>query len=234
MAKRHQKFITYGLDPAMEYSAGELTFENYSSRFVLSRAGKPLGAVELSVPGWQNILNSLAVFAVGFEYGLDLATISGALRAFVGARRRFSTVGEQDGVLVIDDYAHHPTEIRATLKAARDGWPERRVICIFQPHRFTRTMILKDKFAGAFDHADRTIITDIYAASESPIPGITGKTIADLLDPAKTSFIPKKEQIAEQLVKELKAGDLVLTLGAGDIYTVGKELLARLKMKGEG
>jgi UDP-N-acetylmuramate--alanine ligase len=233
MAKRRQKFITYGLDPAMDYSAGELTFENYSSRFVLSRAGQRVGAVELSVPGWQNILNSLAVFAVGFEFGLDFSAISGALRAFVGARRRFSTVGEQDGVLVIDDYAHHPTEIRATLKAARDGWPRRRIICVFQPHRFTRTMILKDKFAGAFDHADRTIITDIYAASESPIPGITGKTIADLLDPARTLFIPKKEQIAEQLVKELKEGDLVLTLGAGDIYTVGKELLARLKIKNE-
>jgi UDP-N-acetylmuramate--alanine ligase len=233
IAKRRQPFITYGLDQSMEYSAQEMTFANYSSRFILSRGGQAVGAVELSVPGWQNILNSLAVFAVGFEFGLDFSAISGALRTFVGARRRFSTVGEQDGVLIIDDYAHHPTEIRATLKAARSGWPQSRVICIFQPHRFTRTMILKDKFAGAFDNADRVIITDIYAASESPIPGITGKTIADLLDQSKTSFIPKKEQIAEQLVKELKAGDIVLTLGAGDIYTVGKEILARLKIKNE-
>ncbi len=233
IAKRSERFVTYGLDPAMDYSAGEMTFENYSSRYLLSHSGKTLGPVELSVPGWQNILNSLAVFAVGFEFGLDFSAIAGALRTFVGARRRFSTVGEQDGVLVIDDYAHHPTEIRATLRAARSGWPERRVICIFQPHRYTRTMILKDKFAEAFGDADRVIITDIYAASERPIPGISGKTIADLLDPDKTSFVPKKEQIAEQLVKELRPGDLVLTLGAGDIYTVGKELLARLKLKNE-
>lgn len=232
IGRRQQKFITYGLDPSMEYSAREMSFVNYSSRFVLVRGGQAVGAVELSVPGWQNILNSLAVFAVGFEFGLDFSAIAGALRTFVGARRRFSTVGEQDGVLIIDDYAHHPTEIRATLKAARSGWPQSRVICIFQPHRFTRTMILKDKFAGAFDNADRVIITDIYAASENPIPGVTGRTIADLLDPDKTLFIPKKEQIAEQLVKELKAGDIVLTLGAGDIYTVGKEILARLKMRG--
>ncbi|MDD5594526.1 MAG: UDP-N-acetylmuramate--L-alanine ligase [Candidatus Margulisbacteria bacterium] len=232
MERRKQKFITYGLDPAMEYSAKDMSFENYSSRFTLSRGKKEIGVVELSVPGWQNILNSLAVFAVSFEFGLDFNSVASALRTFVGARRRFSTVGEQDGVLIIDDYAHHPTEIRATLKAARSGWPLRRIICIFQPHRFTRTMILKDKFADAFDNADKIIITDIYAASENPIPGITGKTIADLLDPAKTAYVPKKEQIAEQLVNELKAGDMILILGAGDIYTVGKEILARLKMKG--
>jgi UDP-N-acetylmuramate--alanine ligase len=215
----------------MEYSAKELTFANFTSRYVLMRRDKELGAVELSVPGWQNILNSLAVFAVGFEFGLDFVTIAGALRTFVGARRRFSTVGEQDGILLIDDYAHHPTEISATLKAARSGWPERRIICVFQPHRYTRTMILKEKFAGAFDYADRIIITDIYAASETPIPGVSGQTIAGLLDKEKTRYIPKKEQIAERLIKELKPGDIVLTLGAGDIYTVGKELLSRLKMK---
>jgi UDP-N-acetylmuramate--alanine ligase len=232
MEKKSQRFITYGLDPAMEYSAGEMTYANYSSRFVLSRREQALGVVELSVPGWQNILNSLAVFALGFEFGLDFSAIAGALRTFVGARRRFSTVGEQNGVLIVDDYAHHPTEISATLKAARSGWPESRIICVFQPHRYTRTAILKEKFAGAFGSADKIIITDIYAASEPPIPGISGKTIADLLDPEKTKYIPKKEQIAELLIKELRPGDIVLTLGAGDIYTVGKELLSRLKMKG--
>ena len=232
MAKRKQRSVTYGLDPAMEWNAADLSFENYSSRYVLRRGRDELGAVALSVPGWQNILNSLAVFAVGCELGLDFNAIAGALRSFVGVRRRFSTVGEQDGILIIDDYAHHPTEIKATLAAARSGWPKSRVICVFQPHRFTRTMILKDQFAGAFDNADKVIITDIYAASENPIPGVTGKPIADLLAPEKTLFVPKKEQIAEQLVKDLKAGDIVLTLGAGDIYTVGKEILARLKMKG--
>lgn len=233
MKKGKQKFITYGLDPAMEYSAGNLKFTEFSSRFALLRNGKELGPVELSVPGWQNVLNSLAVFAVAQHLGLDFGSIAGALRTFVGARRRFSKVGEQNEILIIDDYAHHPTEIRATLAAARSGWPGRRIICIFQPHRYTRTLLLKDKFAGCFADADRVVITDIYAASENPIPGISGKTLADLLDPKKTTFIPRKEQIPEQLIKEIKEGDIVLTLGAGDIYTVGKEILARLRMKDE-
>jgi len=133
--------------------------------------------------------------------------------------------------MIIDDYAHHPTEIKATLAAARSGWPGRRIICVFQPHRYSRTFLLKDLFAEAFGDADLTIINDIYAASEKPIPNVTGKTIADLLDPAKTLYIPRKELIAEQLAQEVKSGDIVMILGAGDIYTVGKELLSRLKMK---
>jgi UDP-N-acetylmuramate--alanine ligase len=216
----------------MSISAKDLCYENYNSRYVLLKDKKEIGSVDLSVPGWQNIVNSLAVFAVGFEFGLDFNAIAGALRSFVGARRRFSTVGELDGILIIDDYAHHPTEIRATLTAARTGWPQGRIICVFQPHRFTRTMILKDQFAGAFDNADKIIITDIYAASEPPIPGVTGKTIADLLDPDKTSYVPKKEKIADLLVNDLKPGDIIMTLGAGDVFTVGREILARLKMKG--
>ncbi len=231
MKKSKKKFITYGLDPSMGYSARDLRYSKFSSRYVLLRDGSKAGEVNLSVPGWQNVLNSLAVFAVCEQFGLDFNTIAGALQSFVGARRRFSTVGEQDGVLIVDDYAHHPTEVRATLQAARSGWPGRRIICIFQPHRYTRTLLLKDKFAGAFDEADRVIITDIYAASEVPIPGVSGETIAGLLDPKKTVFMPKKEQIAEQLIGELKPGDIVMTLGAGDIFTVGKEILARIKMR---
>jgi len=231
MKKIDRRFITYGLDQAMDYSARELKYSHFSSSYELMVAGESIGVVNLSVPGWQNILNSLAVFALGFEYGLEFGAVAGALQTFSGARRRFSTVGEQDGVLIIDDYAHHPTEVKATLSAARTGWPGRRIICIFQPHRYTRTMLLKDKFAGAFDHADKLIITDIYAASEKPIPGISGKTLADLNDPKKTSYVPKKENIAQQLAGEIKPGDIILTLGAGDIHTVGKEILSRLKMK---
>ena len=231
MEKVKRRFVTYGFDPALDYSAKAMTFENFNSRYLLMQKKKEIGEVELSVPGWQNVLNSLAVFAVGFELGLEFSQIANALRTFSGARRRFSVVGEQDGVLIIDDYAHHPTEIRATLEAARAGWKGRRIIAVFQPHRYTRTLLLKDKFADAFDDADLAIITDIYAASENPIPGVSGKTIADLLDQDKTIYIPKKEQIAEQLAKDVRAGDIILTLGAGDIYTVGKEILARLKMK---
>jgi UDP-N-acetylmuramate--alanine ligase len=231
MERVKRDYLTYGLDPAMDYSASEIRYENFCSTYTLLRGGEPAGEVNLSVPGWQNVLNSLAVFAVAEHYGLELGTVANALKSFVGARRRFSTVGEQDGILVIDDYAHHPTEIKATLSAARSGWPGRRIICIFQPHRYTRTFLLRDKFAGAFGAADKTIITDVYAASEAPMPGVSGKTIVELLDPEKTEYIPKKELIAEHLVKELQPGDIIMTLGAGDIHTVGKEILARLRMK---
>jgi len=225
------KVVTYGFDSTLDFSACEFNFSEYTSSYTLLYQGKKEGKVELAIPGRQNILNSLAVFALGFEWGLEFSAIAAGLRSFVGARRRFSLVGDYRGVLIVDDYAHHPTEIIETLKAARLGWPGRRIICIFQPHRYSRTMLLKDSFARAFDEADRIIITDIYAASEPPLPGISGKTIADLLDQKKTTYFPRKEHIAEKLAPELKEGDFVLTLGAGDIYTVGKELLARLRMQ---
>jgi len=231
MAKVKARFITYGLSGDVEFTVDDMYFNQFSSHFTLVRAGEKLGKVELSVPGWQNVLNSLPVFALGFEYGLDFDSIKAALRSFVGARRRFQTVGEFKDILVVDDYAHHPTEIRATLSAARSGWPGRRIICIFQPHRYSRTALLKDKFGRAFGDADKIFITGIYAASEKPIPGISGKTVADAIQDKDVVYIPRKEKIVERLMQEVQDGDLILTLGAGDIYTVGKEILTRLKMK---
>ncbi|NQT29254.1 MAG: UDP-N-acetylmuramate--L-alanine ligase [Candidatus Saganbacteria bacterium] len=231
MKRVKARFVTYGLSGDVLYSAKDLQFKNFSSRFKLFRAGILLGEVELSVPGWQNVLNSLPVFAIGFEYGLDFNSISAALRTFVGARRRFQTVGQEKDILIIDDYAHHPTEVRATLSAARSGWPGRRIIAVFQPHRFSRTLLLKDRFAKAFFDADKIIITDVYAASEKPIPGISGKSISDKISDKDVVYIARKEKIVEHLMQEIKSGDIVLTLGAGDIYTVGREILARLRMQ---
>ncbi|MFH1361325.1 MAG: UDP-N-acetylmuramate--L-alanine ligase [bacterium] len=231
LKKIERRVITYGLKGEVDFSADKMEFEKFGSSFTLLHTGKPLGRVELSVPGWQNVLNGLPVFAIGLEYGLDFGTISAALQAFVGARRRFQTVGDYNGILIVDDYAHHPTEIRATLSAARLGWPDQRIICVFQPHRYTRTAMLKDDFGRAFSDADKVVITDIYAASEKPIPGISGKTIADKITDKEVEYLPRKEKIVEYLVSEARAGDIVLTLGAGDIYTVGKELLTRLKMQ---
>lgn len=230
MKKLKARFITYGLNGNAEYTARDLRFKEFGSRFTLLRSGQELGEVELVVPGWQNVLNSLPVFALGFEFGLDFNSIAGALRTFVGARRRFQTVGELNDILIVDDYAHHPTEIKATLSAARSGWPDKRLICIFQPHRYSRTMLLKDEFTKAFGDADKIVITDIYAASEKPIPGISGQTIADGIKDRDVLYVPKKEGIVEHLMQDIKPGDLIMTLGAGDIYTVGKEILARLKL----
>jgi UDP-N-acetylmuramate--alanine ligase len=230
MNKIKARYITYGLSGDVQYTARDLKFKHFGSRFRLIRAGKELGEVELAVPGWQNVLNSLPVFATGFEFGLDFEAIANALRTFVGARRRFQTVGEYNDILIVDDYAHHPTEIRATLAAARSGWPEKRIICVFQPHRYTRTMLLKDQFATAFGDADKIIITDIYAASEKAIPGISGRTISDGIKGKEVEYINRKQDIVDYLLKEVKPGDLIMTLGAGDIYTVGKETLVRLKI----
>ena len=231
MKKVKNRFVTYGLNDSGQYTARDLSYSKFGSRYILVKDSVEIGAVELSVPGWQNILNSLPVFALGFEFGLDFGTIAAALRTFIGARRRFQTVGEVENSLIVDDYAHHPTEVLATLSAAKLGWPKRRIICIFQPHRYSRTALLKDRFAAAFSDADKVIITDIYAASEQPIPGITGKTIADGIKDKDVHYIPRKEQIAEFLIKDIRSDDLILTLGAGDIYTVGREILSRLKMR---
>lgn len=225
------RFVTYGLEGDVEYTARDIEYNNFYSKFSLIRSGEDVGQVALSVPGWQNVLNSLAVFAIGFEFGLDFGSVTTALRTFSGARRRFQTIGEFNNILIIDDYAHHPTEIQATLSAAKLGWPGRRVICIFQPHRYSRTALLKDKFIRSFDDADITIITDIYAASEKPIPGISGKTIADGIKDKVVVYIPKKEKIADYLMEKVKEGDIIMTLGAGDINTAAKEILARLKMQ---
>ena len=233
MKKLEARIVTYGLNDEMEFSAKDLTFSNFCSNFLLLHKGQELGRVALSVPGWQNVLNSLPVFAIGLEFGLGVNFIATALQGFIGARRRFQTVGEYQNVLIIDDYAHHPTEIRATLSAAKLGWPGRRLICIFQPHRYSRTTLLKNEFALAFGDADKVILTDIYAASENPIPGISGKSIADLIPDKEVLYVPRKEKIPDDLMAEIKDGDIILTLGAGDIYTVGKEILARLKIKHE-
>jgi UDP-N-acetylmuramate--alanine ligase len=231
MKKIDTRFITYGLEGEVEYTARNIEYDKFCSRFNLIRKGEDLGQVEMSVPGWQNVLNSLAVFAIGFEFDLDFGAISTALRTFSGARRRFQTVGEHNNILIIDDYAHHPTEIQATLSAARSGWPGRRVICIFQPHRYSRTALLKDKFVKSFGDADLSIITDIYAASEKPIHGISGKIIAEGIKESDAVYIPKKQKITEYLMEKIKEGDIIMTLGAGDINTVAREIFARLKMK---
>ncbi|MDI6731036.1 MAG: UDP-N-acetylmuramate--L-alanine ligase [Candidatus Margulisbacteria bacterium] len=228
-----RRFITYGLNGESEYRTENMRFNSFSSSYHLIRSGNELGVVELSVPGWQNVVDSLAVFAVCIELGINFNVIASALHTFTGARRRFQTVGEYKNILVVDDYAHHPTEIMATLSAARSGWPNRRIICIFQPHRYSRTLLLKERFANAFSDADKIIITDIYAASEKSITGVSGKIIAEGIKDKDVTYIPKKEKIPAYLIDIVSEGDIILTLGAGDIYTTGKEILSRLKLKDE-
>jgi UDP-N-acetylmuramate--alanine ligase len=189
---------------------------------------RKVASVALCVPGRHNVLNALASFAALSELGMDAEQIVPALSAFSGAVRRFQLKGERDGVTVVDDYAHHPTELLATLRAAREGkWS--RVIAVFQPHLYSRTEFLHAEFAKALLEADVAVVTDVYGAREDPMPGVSGKLIVDsMLGLAKNkavAYLPRLGSIVDYLRRAAAPGDLVLTLGAGDVHRVGERFL---------
>jgi len=219
---------TFGSDG--DVSAEAIEPYGTGTRFVL-RALSERAEVRLRVPGMHNVSNALAAAAACSAVGIGLADIAAGLGHFSGVERRFQVRGEASGVTVIDDYAHHPTEIRATLSAARSGaWP--RVVALFQPHRYTRTAALADAFGESFEGADRIVITDVYGAGEEPVPGVTGKLIADAICerfPGRpVAYIPHRAELLSYLAKSCRSGDALLTLGAGDVNSIGEELLARL------
>ena len=182
------------------------------------------------MPGIQNVVNCLGAMVVIKEAGVPFSIAVSTLCSFSNAKRRFQIVGEIDNITIIDDYAHHPTEIKATILAAKNGWKNRRIISVFQPHRYTRNLC--KEFGEAFLDSDVVILTDIYSAGEVAIKGVSGRLIADEVKRHKEAFyIPRKEKITEKLLKELKSGDMVLIMGAGDINNIAKELLSRLKMR---
>lgn len=227
--------ITYGFGEQAVFRARDITFGESSVKFEVLKKGRILGDVKLNIPGNHNVLNSLAAIAVGIGEGLDFMSINTALRCFTGVRRRFQLIGRVSGILIYDDYGHHPTEIAATLKAAKQGWSTvKRIICVFQPHRFSRTMHLREAFGSCFKDADQVVLTDIYSAGEAPISGISGETILDEVLKHKTDgvvYVPKKQDISNYLVDNAAPGDLIITMGAGDINTVGKEVYSRLREK---
>jgi UDP-N-acetylmuramate--alanine ligase len=192
-------------------------------------------AVELRVPGRHNVSNSLAAGAACLQAGVPLDEVGQGLASYRGVERRFQTKGAAGGVTVIDDYAHHPTEVRATLAAARPG-PWRRVVAVFQPHRYSRTAAFSRDFGASFGDADRIVVTDVYGAGEQPVPGITGKLVADSICtriPGRpVAYLPHRRELVEFLVALARPGDAVFTLGAGDVGSVGEELLERLADRG--
>ena len=195
------------------------------------RIGSDTASVALRIPGGHNVSNALAAASACSRAGLDVATIATGLGSFSGVERRFQVRGRAAGVTVIDDYAHHPSEIKATLKAAREGsWG--RVVALFQPHRYTRTAALVHEFGASFASADRVVITDVYGAGEEPVPGVTGKVVADAvcerLPGRPVAYIPHRAELLSYLSKSCRSGDALLTLGAGDVNSIGEELLARL------
>jgi UDP-N-acetylmuramate--alanine ligase len=226
-----KRYVTYGMSTQADYHARDAVLMPLGSKFRVIDHRGDLGWFELAVPGMHNVSNSLAAIAVARELDIDREVIRKALRGFSGVQRRFQIKGEAKGILVVDDYGHHPTEIRATLAAARtaDG---RRVVCVFQPHRFTRTKHLLEEFFSAFNQADRVIIMDIYAAGEQPIPGISGQAVHEGVKRyghKEAAYIAGREEVVEHLLTTLRPGDLLLTLGAGDVWKIGERVLEKLR-----
>lgn len=227
--------ITYGLSPEADYHAAGLELGDRRSSFDLYRGHELLGRIELSIPGKHNICNALAAVITCLEAGVPTADIVRAIKLFRGAKRRFQVLGEAGGILVIDDYAHHPTEIEATIAAARSTG--KRIIAVFQPQRYTRTYFLLDEFSRAFHGADEVWITDIYSpAGEKRIEGVTSAKLVELIrknSNPNVRLVPTKEEVQQELLACVKPGDLVLTMGAGDIWKAAEGLSAELKRKFE-
>ena len=224
--------LTYGLTAQADLYAEHLETEDGRVKFIVSRRGEILGEVNLSLPGKHNVYNALAAISVGLELEIPFRTIRTALHSFQGVQRRMQLKGEAKGITVMDDYGHHPTEIRATLSAIKDGWPDKRLVVLFQPHRYSRTLALISEFKTCFHQADYLIMTEIYAASEQPDSRISGEILLDEVKKygqRNTGFVSSVADLAEALLPELKEGDLVLTLGAGNIVRAGDELVKLLK-----
>jgi UDP-N-acetylmuramate--alanine ligase len=223
-----RRVVTYGLSPQAQVSAREVEVLPRESRFTVVADQTALGQVHLPVPGAHNVLNALAAVAVGLDLGVSFDQIAAGLGAFSGVDRRFQIRGEVKGLTVVDDYGHHPTEIRATLETLRRYADTRRTVVLFQPHRFTRTQALWDEFCRAFHLADVLLVTDIYPASESPIPGVTAEALVEALvekGHRHASYAGPLASATQHLVAEARPDDVVLTLGAGSVWTAGEELL---------
>ncbi len=232
MGKLDRRIRTYGLARQAEVRAENVRFEGFGSSFEVMVEGVSLGEMHLQVPGLHNVRNALAAVTVGLELDIPFARIRAGLERFTGVRRRFERLGEVQGILVIDDYAHHPTEIRVTLEAATTAMPDRRLVAVFQPHLYSRTRDFQEAFARAFVDADVLVVTEIYGAREAPIPGVNGALIANLarrFGHRDVHYVPELTQLPRYLQEHvLRPGDAVLFLGAGDIWRAARALLETL------
>jgi UDP-N-acetylmuramate--alanine ligase len=227
VTKRH---TLYGTRPEAHVRATDVELVPHGSRFTVHSFGRELGRIELQIPGRHNVLNALAAVAVGLEIEVGFGHIVEAFAGFHGVSRRFETRGEAGGVRVVDDYGHHPTEVMATLAAARTLGG--RVLVVFQPHRFTRTALLQEEFGASFREAARVWVLDVYAAGETPIAGIGGQTLVDRareLGQSHVSYASAPAQAVAEVVAEAKPGDVVLTMGAGDVWRLSDDILSLLR-----
>jgi UDP-N-acetylmuramate--alanine ligase len=234
LPRLEKRVVTYGSSHMADYRLEGVRLEGFSTRFQAFRRDEPLGEFRVRMVGAHNALNALAVIAVAEEMEIPLDTVRGALAEFGGVQRRFTVRGEVNGVTVVDDYGHHPTEVLATLAGARRAFG-RRLVVAFQPHRYTRTHDLKREFTTAFNDADVLFVASVYAAGEEPIPGATGEALAEAIRAhghRDVTYVDKRVDLPAAIAPRLRQGDIVLTLGAGDITQVGPDLLALLGKTG--
>jgi UDP-N-acetylmuramate--alanine ligase len=224
-----KRYVTYGMTSQADYVIRDVDLVGTRSRFEVYHGCERLGRFTLNLPGVHNIYNALAAIAVGRELEVDLPTIAEALASFSGIHRRFEIVGTRGGVTVVDDYGHHPEEIRQTLRAAKAVWPDARLVVVFQPHRYTRTQALQDDFHTAFYEADALILLDIYTASETPIPGVSSESLYAGIKAhghRRVLYMPGHDDVLRWLRDDMGEGDVLMTLGAGDVWKVAHAFCA--------
>lgn len=224
--------VKYGIGKHNDLLAKDIRLGDFSSRFKVYYKGSFLGEIFLKVPGVHNVYNALASIYVGLISRISFGNIAKGLGSFKGVKRRFEILSSVSGITIVDDYAHHPSEIKATLNAARNGgW--KRIIALFQPHRYSRTRLLAADFGNCFEEADIVILTDVYGAGEEPIPGITGKLIVNSILQShpwmQVVYLPRMSEIINYLMPIIRQDDLLLIMGAGDIYSIGQELVSSLE-----
>ena len=231
-----RRLITYGFNPQAQLRPLNVRADRISNIFTVLFEGEELGEVSVMAPGRHNVLNALAAVGIGLELGVPFEKIREGLGKYTGVFRRFQVKHDAGGIMVIDDYAHHPTEVKATLAAAREGWSDRRIIAVFQPHLYSRTQQLYKEFGSSFFDAEKLILTDVYPSREAPIEGVSGKLIADTARAyghRDVTYVAGKEDLAKSLMAIARPGDMIITMGAGDIYKFGEEFVEQLKSTGK-
>ena len=232
-----RRVVTFGLTPQADVTVRDLALERTGSRFVATAGREFMGPVGLKVPGLHNVKNALGALAIARELSIPFGIAARALEEFRGVIRRFEKKGERAGVIVVDDYAHHPTEVAATLAAARQSYPDRRVVALFQPHLYSRTKDFAATFGAAFLNADVLLVTPVYGSREAPREGVTGALVADAATARghrAARFIADRKDIAQALEQEMRDGDLLITMGAGDVLHFGEDFLGKEEGKSEG
>jgi len=232
LPKIEKRTITYGLKTQADYTAREISVSELKTNFTVFYQGKKLGEISSCSFGNHNICNTLAAVAVGMELNMDFPTIADALKVFSGVQRRFEILHQSDSLIIVDDYGHHPAEIQTTLSTAKEVWPNRRLVVVFQPHRFSRTQHLMESFYSSFNDAGQLFLLDIYGAGEKPIEGIHSQRMAQGIREfghKNVDYIEKVDILVPHLQNSLQSGDVIITLGAGNIGELAHKLVAQFR-----